>query len=109
MAATRKTAGRKAGMRKPAGGTAKAKVKGVARQARVGCGLDCPASRSWGYSWPETTWTRTVNGAPKWGVEPDEKLPGGFAARLAEAAACKPVRDLEAKVAALQARHSTNT
>jgi hypothetical protein len=37
------------------------------------------------------------------------ELPGGIAARLAEAAAGKPVRELEAKVAALEARLSANT
>jgi hypothetical protein len=39
----------------------------------------------------------------------NEPLPGQVAARLAEAASLKPVRDLEAKVAALEARHSANT
>ena len=52
----------------------------------------------------ETTWTRTVNRAPRRGVELDEMLPGEIAARLAEATACNPARDLEAKVAALEAR-----
>lgn len=50
----------------------------------------------------------TVNRAPRHGVELDEMLPGVITARFAEAAARKRVRELEAKVAALVARHSAN-
>ena len=39
----------------------------------------------------------------------NEELPGDIAARLAEAASFKPVRGLEAKVAAPEARLSANT
>ena len=39
----------------------------------------------------------------------NDRLPGEFAARLAEARACDQVLELEAKVAALEARLSANT
>ena len=39
----------------------------------------------------------------------NEPFPGQFVARFAEAAPAKPVRGQDAKVAALEARHSANT